>query len=62
MRQRDFALVATAWVARMVGRIWGIDAVRGVLLLLYYLIVIVVLIHLYGSGKYTPPPFIYQGF
>lgn len=62
MRQRDLGLVTSEWVQRRVAAIWRLDAVRGVLLLFYYLAIIVVLVHIYGSGTYTPPPFIYQGF
>ncbi len=40
----------------------GSDLVRGIALTLYYLALIATLILMYGGGRFTPPPFIYQGF
>jgi len=62
VRERDAALIAAEWLQRRARHLWRDDALRGGVLLGYYLALIAVLVHLYGSGRYTPPPFIYQGF
>lgn len=63
MRRRDRALIAAEWVGRTGARLWGIDLIRGVLLLLYYLALSYALIRVYGfGGPHVQPPFIYQGF
>ncbi len=36
--------------------------VRLLLLTVYYLAVLITLLWMYGTSRYTPPPFIYQGF
>lgn len=43
-------------------RLWAADSARLVLLTLYYLAIIAALVALYGGARYTPPPFVYQGF
>jgi hypothetical protein len=46
---------AAAWLAARPGLRWA-------LLTAYYLAVIAALAALYGPGRFTPPPFVYQGF
>lgn len=51
----------TAMLARA-RRAWRNDLVRLVVLLVYYEAIIAGLVILYGSSRYQPPGFIYQGF
>ena len=38
------------------------DGARALMMTAYYVAIVVALMALYGTGNFSPPPFVYQGF